>query len=690
MTTPDSPIKDQSNHIKTLTLLPQNFKNDLFKNNLTFLKVHHSNLYNAVVNHTCEDFRLCSNPDGSPNILDMKSKQPLYPSFTMNDLMHSIQKGIDNLSCNIHIGENSILSGDKRWKVNNPIQHGMLKKLYEAGIFGELQITSDFLTPCHGYKTDYFPLIRVYGIGLGYHLTELIKRKSISFMTIYEPQVDLFFTSLFTIPWQLIFKYFNTQGKSMNLVVGGTPDAAISSNMLFIRKRLMPLTSCFYRFNHFSSKKILEATSKEPQSDAVERQQSDAGWYEDQKGGFYLSARNIKMGNKFFSGKKTKKFFRAFIVGSGPSLNDTIDIIKRHQNDAIIVCCGSAITPLLRAGIVPDYEVVQERAWHYVNVEEKHDLDVLKKISLLKLNVVSPKIDNHYKEVLIFQKFKDPGSSLLGDNYPVTTCVNPTVTNSGIAMCAELGVNEVYLFGVDYGAPQHHEKMHAANTIYDDLPIDDKVKSTTEFDLPGNLGATIRTTTVLSWSLQTTNMKIAEHPRVKWFNVGEGALISGATPVKPEDFPNKFSEKIQKKRLQEEISNCFNNHYHAAEVLKHLKTTKMQQVEEYFQALLGFSNSTPQTREEIVNVLSLLYQAVNVGQNQSNFLPTSLLSFGFKQFVTNVYIQSAIAVDDDSAARFFETAIAILREYIDDINKDLKTILIDIERDEETKMLKVW
>ncbi|MCK5684469.1 motility associated factor glycosyltransferase family protein, partial [bacterium] len=557
--------------------------------------------------------------------------------------MESIRTSIEMLSCNILVGDTFILGGENRWKVNNPIQYDMLIKLYEAGIFGKLKLTPDFLANIQGYKTDYFPLVRVYGIGLGYHLTNLIKLKTISYITIYEPHIDLFFTSLYTIPWQLIFKYFNNKGKGMNLVVGGTSDAAITNNITFIRQKLMPLTSCFYRFNHFSSKFILDAISKEPQSDAIERQQSDAGWYEDQRAGFYISAKNIQKKNKFFSGKKIKRFSRAFIIGSGPSLSETINYVKKHQGNALIISCGSAITPLLKVGVIPDYEVIQERNWQYVDFEKKQDLSALKKVTLLKLNVVSTKIDKHYRETLIFQKFRDPGSSFLGDNYPVTTAVNPTVTNAGIAMCAELGINEAYLFGVDYGAPKDHEKMHVTNTIYDDLPIDDNVESTTEFDLPGNLGAEIRTTTVLSWSLQTTELKIAEHPNIRWFNVGEGAMISGAVPVDPKELPTNFSKKINKYKLREEILRCFNNDYSPAKVLERIKTTQMQQVEEYFQALKGFTASFPKTRGEVVTVLSLLYKAVNIGQNKSHFLPTPLLSYGFKQFVTNVYMQSAMA-----------------------------------------------
>ncbi len=345
---------------------------------------------------------------------------------------------------------------------------------------------------------------------------------------------------------------------------------------------------------------------------------------------------------------------------------------------------------MLKAGIIPDYEIVQERTWHFPKHEEKHDLALVKQISLLKLNVVSPKIDHYYKETLVFQKFRDPGSSFLGKDYAVTTAVNPTVTNAGIAISAALGAKEVYLFGVDYGAPAEGKKMHAANTLHDHSPVDDSVDAKATSDIPGNFGSTIRTTSVLSWSLQTTEMKIAEFPKIRWYNVGEGARISGAIPTKVENLPKKYSGKTSKKDLRKQVSSCFNNNYSSDEILNRLKTVQMNQIEEYLQSLLGFTTATPQTREEIINTLQLLYSAVNVGKNQTNFLPSSLLPYGFMQFITSVFIQCSMEPTDEGAVQFFETSKRILAEYINSIQTDIQKMLDYIERDEETELIEAW
>ncbi len=683
--TPQKPDSTQNSESPTLTLLPPTFRNDLFEQNLAYFKQYQPTLFRIINKHQCRDYRLCANLDGSPNILHMPDNTPVYATTTMQAIMSPIQHSIDNFSCNVHLTPGFFGAAEIKWQRDNPIQNKMLEALHNIGIFKQMKLSLNHLTPLESYSTDYLPMVRVYGIGLGFHLTELIRQKKISYMLIYEPHLDLFYTSLFTTHWALIFKYFEFNNKGLNLVIATSPEQAVASHQTYMESRLTPVSSLFYRFNHFNnSPAINEMIRQESQADNVQRQQLDAGWYEDQRIGFYFAARNIKQHHKIFTGKKIKSFFCAFIVGSGPSLNESIHYLKEHRHDAIIIACGSAMSPLIKAEIIPDYVVVQERNWHTAKLEQQHDPDILKQISLLKLNVVSTEIDHFYKEILIFQKLNDPGSTLLESTYAVTGELNPTVTNAGISIAAELGANRAYLFGVDYGVPENAKRMHANNTLYDNQ--NDEVNDKARFQLAGNLGAVIRSDETLTWSLDTAEISLKKHTDIQWLNVGEGARIKGAIPMKISQLPKRFRKNIDKHRLRQKISACFDNSYHSDAVIERLKTHYMAQVDDYFDALLGFSQATPQTREEIVSTLSLIYKAISIGRTQTHFIPSSLLSYGLKQFVTDVYIQTGMQPDESSACQFFEGAKQVMIEYIKDMHKDLGVILIAIESDAEIKL----
>jgi hypothetical protein len=671
-----------------LTLLPHTFRNDLFSQNIDYFQKHQPALFTAIDNHKCAEYRLCAQADRTPNIVHMPTKQPVYKVSSMQEIISPIRKEIDQLFCFTHLDTGHLGGADDAWKKSNPIQLKLLNALYDIGPYNFLHITAVDTSSLNNYCTDYLPLVRVYGIGLGFHITELIKQKKISFMLIYEPNFDLFYTSLYTIPWFLVFKYFEVNNKGINLALGTTPEQTEDSHLSFIEQRLTPLTSLFYRYNHYTNSPHIQALiQNEKQSESVHRKQMDSGWYEDQRTGLYFAARNIKNSNPFFTGRSIKRFFRVFIVGSGPSLNEAIDYIKNHRNDAIIIACGSAIDPLLTAGIIPDFEVIQERKWHLMEHEKKHDPNTLKQIRLFKLNVVSTKVDACYKSAMVFQKFRDPGSTLMEADYAVTSEVNPTVTNAGISMAAVLGVNEAYLFGVDYGAPENTERMHADNTIYDHEK-GDSVKEHGQYSLPGNWGTTIKTNAILSWSLDSTVLRLKRHQNIKWYNVGEGALINGTQPLSINKLPQNFAKKIQKERLLDEISKCFDHKYDPANVFEKLHNYYMKQIENYLEAILDFLKAKPCTREEVVSTLTLMYKAVNVGDHDKHFLPASLLSRGFKQFITNVYIQTSLLKDDTSAEKFFAESLRVLADHIDDIKDDLKLILSAIDTDEELELKK--
>lgn len=50
-----------------------------------------------------------------------------------------------------------------------------------------------------------------------------------------------------------------------------------------------------------------------------------------------------------------------FIIGNGPSLDQSIEMIKAQQDKAIIISCGSALSALYNYGIDIDFHCEQER-----------------------------------------------------------------------------------------------------------------------------------------------------------------------------------------------------------------------------------------------------------------------------------------------------------------------------------------
>ncbi|MBT3197548.1 MAG: motility associated factor glycosyltransferase family protein, partial [Gammaproteobacteria bacterium] len=624
-------------------------------------------------------------------------KNLVYEYHSEREVIDEIRSGIGHVGMGMSIG-GVALDFEENDAVNiDPIQKNMRRKLYERGPYGAAKLAEQVGGAVPALISDYIPYMRVYGIGLGLHIQELIRMKNITFISIYEPHIDLFYSSLYTISWEMIFKYFSIKQRQftsnkfhINLYLGNSPENVIEQNKGYQAEVCRYMVLAQGRYAHFAKEeRIKRLIQLEQRADHEMVNNATNGWYEDQRAGFYFAARNIKRHHPLFSGARVERFLRLFVVGNGPSLDGGIEFIKQNRENAIILSCGSAFATLLTEGIVPDYQILQERDWHLTDYEKEFDADLLKQITLMKLNVISPMVDHYYKDVLVFQKYNDPGSALLGEEYAVTTNVNPTVTNAGVAIAAALGAEEVYLFGLDYGAPKSATSMHASKSIYKTLDLGDAVES--EIEVPGALGEDVVTTKFFAWSLHVTEDKISRHPDIRWINVGDGALIKGTESVRVEDI-HSFSRKINRQRVMSDIGDCFNADYDSQAMVDRLSESALQMVGDYFDAVLSFASSTPQTREQVLMVVTLMDRAmvqhkiVGGGTGVLHYYPGFLLSGGVQELAGNIFSQAIYSNDDQAAADLFVVAMDVLREYRDEIMEDMRTLVGHIAADEEVEI----
>ena len=86
------------------------------------------------------------------------------------------------------------------------------------------------------------------------------------------------------------------------------------------------------------------------------------GFLEDELDMVRNSYHNLKSGNcKYYLKPDDKHSIPAFVVAGGPSLDNDLEFLKTHQDAAIIVSCGTALSILLYAGITPDFQVEMEK-----------------------------------------------------------------------------------------------------------------------------------------------------------------------------------------------------------------------------------------------------------------------------------------------------------------------------------------
>jgi len=208
-------------------------------------------------------------------------------------------------------------------------------------------------------------IIVVFGLGLGYHIEELINRKSESKIIVIEPRIELFKLALKTRDLSKIIK-----SKRVSFLLNpNSLDfdnlAPHQSNIRFIIHRaymnLAVKKALEFKHNfdsYINRKNINIATLK----------RFDRLWTNNtfKNAPFFFTLQGISSLKDKFKG------FPAIVIGAGPSIEREIVNIKYYKKYSILIAVDTAINPLLKRGIVPDFVVTVDpqliKSFYLVNL----------------------------------------------------------------------------------------------------------------------------------------------------------------------------------------------------------------------------------------------------------------------------------------------------------------------------------
>lgn len=263
----------------------------------------------------------------------------------------------------------------------------------------------------------------------------------------------------------------------------------------------------------------------------------------------------------------------AFVIGSGPSLDELLPIIEAHKDRAIIISCGTALTVLARKGIKPDFHVEIERTdLTYEFMSDPKHRDFIKDIPLLLIPAIPPGVFELSNRPLMLLKFVDAGTQLTDiDNAYPRFSTGPTVTNCGTDFCLRMGIKNVYLMGVDVGYPSegpHHSTLshyydeeHASENLADAVKQTDAACAR-RLPVPGNFGDEVHSTEIFIQARDLISFSVLQFAkRSKVFNMNRGAAINGTEPLRPKDFSTNATPSAKREALTN-IFDCFTTDYH--------------------------------------------------------------------------------------------------------------------------------
>jgi len=503
--------------------------NKLFSKNLTYFYNEIPEYYQLIKSIKTRKFKIINN--NGLNILDTTTNTYFYPVENNKHLMQEVSELYANNPMKNDLWVKYFLTKDL-YKYDEkilPLTSKIVNKIID------ISKNSKKFTDGYYYDKDFLYTTSIFGLGSGLHIKYLIEKYDFQSLFIYEPEPELFAISCYFVDWQ---KAFEKLGNNLYLFVKGNIDTKILKR--FYDSKVV--TSNFLRleFTTYNSKKI-ENAKKEFYLANISNKR---GWgsFEDESVGFKNHLQNINKNIKILT-KTTKINAPICVIANGASLENNINWIKENQDNLILISVGTAIRPLLKAGIHSDFHIEIERMPMLVNIL-RPSLEKYKGY-FIGATVIDSEHFKIAKKPLMF--VRDASSTTGVSNFFLNFC-SPMVGNTGFSFSCHFS-DEIYMCGFDVGFLKN-KKVHASGSYYDDK--DDTKEG---YPVRGNFRDEVMSDDLLNLSRQNLEMTISLLKPKKIYNLSDGAFINGAmpknsneiqlTPINKEKFINEIIENFK-------------------------------------------------------------------------------------------------------------------------------------------------
>lgn len=380
----------------------------------------------------------------------------------------------------------------------------------------------------------------VFGLGLGLHLEPLIDQLDVRSVIVIEQFDEFLHHAMHLVDFEKIFSTIDRRKGTVQFAISDVPVNIANFVLYLMRQDAFGLIDGSYVYTHYNSYVLNETRAY-----FLERLpvlSANPGFFEDELVMMRNCVANLTTpGYALFNDRpRAAKRTPVIICGSGPSIDRSIDFIREHRDQAVVMSCGTGLGALLGYGIVPDFHVETENtpgpSEILGDLAAKYDLGA---VTLIAGNTVRPNTVQAFGHRILYFRDTVCSSKLLGQKYGEIFYTAPTVANAAARISLGLGFRELYLVGVDFGA-RDAARHHSAQSIYfadpDFLESHPAHRQAAQYTLtaPGNFGGEVRTNHSFLFASIHFSGLLSQYRGARIFNCSDGIRIVGAVPRLPE------------------------------------------------------------------------------------------------------------------------------------------------------------
>jgi len=223
-----------------------------------------------------------------------------------------------------------------------------------------------------------------------------------------------------------------------------------------------------------------------------------------------------------------KDYKPVVLVAAGPSLDDALGYLKQVRDKVKIFAVGSALKNLLKNEIVPDmFCIIDPQEIVY---EQIKGLETLNVPMCFLASASSKAVENYLgPKYIFFNDVNEYGSVVVETGKSVSTAV--------LSIAILSGAKNIFFVGLDLAFVNN--KFHCNN-----YPHRDKINNSIYMKVEGVSGDLVSTTRGMYYFKTWIEKKISKHADINFINLSKGARINGSQILDIINLPD-YLDKMQ-------------------------------------------------------------------------------------------------------------------------------------------------